>query len=54
MTMAGFTEFDIFRSHQIREGKLTREQAYEIDERRKQTPFQINRMVWTSNRFRHE
>jgi hypothetical protein len=30
MTMAGFTEFDIFRSHQIREGKLTREQAYEI------------------------
>ena len=30
MTMAGFTEFDIFRSHQIREGKLTREQAFEI------------------------
>ena len=30
LTMAGFTEFDIFRSHQIREGKLTREQAYEI------------------------
>ncbi|MCW3995873.1 MAG: hypothetical protein NWE98_06960 [Candidatus Bathyarchaeota archaeon] len=30
MTMAGFTEFDIFRSHQIREGKLTREEAYEI------------------------
>ena len=30
MTMAGFTEFDIFRSHQIREGKLTRDQAYEI------------------------
>ncbi len=30
MTMAGFSEFDIFRSHQIREGKLTREQAYEI------------------------
>jgi len=30
MTMAGFTEFDIFRSHQIREGKLTREQAYKI------------------------
>jgi len=30
MTMAGFTEFDIFRSHQIREGKLTREQEYEI------------------------
>jgi glutamine---fructose-6-phosphate transaminase (isomerizing) len=29
LTMAGFTEFDIFRSHQIREGKLTREQAYE-------------------------
>ncbi len=30
LTMAGFTEFDIFRSHQIREGKLTREQAFEI------------------------
>jgi glutamine---fructose-6-phosphate transaminase (isomerizing) len=30
MTMAGFTEFDLFRSHQIREGKLTRAQAYEI------------------------
>jgi hypothetical protein len=30
MTMAGFTEFDIFRSHQIREGKLTREQAFSI------------------------
>ncbi len=30
LTMAGFTEFDIFRSHQIREGKLTREQAYRI------------------------
>jgi glucosamine--fructose-6-phosphate aminotransferase (isomerizing) len=30
LTMAGFTEFDIFRSHQIREGKLTRTQAYEI------------------------
>jgi glutamine---fructose-6-phosphate transaminase (isomerizing) len=30
LIMAGFTEFDIFRSHQIREGKLTREKAYEI------------------------
>jgi glucosamine--fructose-6-phosphate aminotransferase (isomerizing) len=30
MTMAGFTEFDIFRSHQIREGKLTRSEAYQI------------------------
>lgn len=30
LTMAGFTEFDIFRSHQIREGKLTREQAFDI------------------------
>jgi len=30
LTMAGFTESDIFRSHQIREGKLTRDQAYEI------------------------
>ncbi len=30
MTMAGFTEFDIFRSHQIREGKLAKKDAYEI------------------------
>jgi glutamine---fructose-6-phosphate transaminase (isomerizing) len=30
LDMAGFTEFDIFRSHQIREGKLTREDAFEI------------------------
>lgn len=30
LSMAGFTEFDIFRSHQIREGKLTREEAYKI------------------------
>jgi glutamine---fructose-6-phosphate transaminase (isomerizing) len=30
LTMAGFTEFDIFRSHQIREGKLNREEAYAI------------------------
>ena len=30
LTMAGFTEFDIFRSHQIREGKLNREEAYEL------------------------
>jgi glutamine---fructose-6-phosphate transaminase (isomerizing) len=30
LTMAGFTESDIFRSHQIREGKLTRAQAYEL------------------------
>ncbi len=30
LTMAGFTEFDIFRSHQIREGKLSREDAFKI------------------------
>jgi hypothetical protein len=30
MTMAGFTEFDIFRSHQIREGKLAREEGYKL------------------------
>ena len=30
LTLAGFTEFDIFRSHQIREGKLSREEAFEI------------------------
>lgn len=30
LTMAGFTEFDIFRSHQVREGKLSREEAYEL------------------------
>jgi glutamine---fructose-6-phosphate transaminase (isomerizing) len=28
LAIAGFTEFDIFRSHQIREGKLGREEAY--------------------------
>jgi hypothetical protein len=30
MAMAGFTEFDIFRSHQIREGKLSREEAFKL------------------------
>jgi len=30
LTMAGFTEFDNFRSYQIREGKLTREQALKM------------------------
>lgn len=30
MAMAGFTEFDDFRSFQIREGKLTREEAYAL------------------------
>lgn len=30
LTMAGFTEFDNFRSYQIREGKLTREEAFEL------------------------
>jgi glucosamine--fructose-6-phosphate aminotransferase (isomerizing) len=30
LSMAGFTEFDIFRSHQIREGKLSREDGYAI------------------------
>ena len=31
-TMAGFTEFDTFRSNQIREGHLTRQQALELVE----------------------
>ena len=30
MTMAGFTEFDTIRSFQIREGKLSREEAYNL------------------------
>jgi hypothetical protein len=30
LTLAGFTEFDIFRSHQIREGKLNRDEAYNL------------------------
>jgi hypothetical protein len=30
LSRAGFTEFDNFRSHQIREGKLTREEAFEL------------------------
>jgi hypothetical protein len=29
-TMAGFTEYDTFRSNQIREGQITREQALEL------------------------
>jgi hypothetical protein len=29
-TMAGFTEFDTFRSNQIREGDLTRDEALEL------------------------
>jgi glucosamine--fructose-6-phosphate aminotransferase (isomerizing) len=30
LAIAGFTEFDTFRSHQIREGKLTREEALKL------------------------
>ncbi len=30
MTMSGMSEFDDFRSFQIRDGKLTREKAMEI------------------------
>lgn len=30
LTMAGFTEFDVIRSQQVREGKLTREEAYDL------------------------
>jgi hypothetical protein len=30
MALAGFSEFDDFRSFQIREGKMTREEAYEL------------------------
>ena len=30
--MVGFTEFDTFRSNQIREGSLSREQALELVE----------------------
>lgn len=30
LTMAGFTEFDNFRSYQIREGKITRDEAMEM------------------------
>lgn len=30
LTMAGFTEFDNFRSYQIREGKITRDRAMEL------------------------
>ncbi len=40
MTMAGFTEFDIFRSHQIREGKLTREKAFELIKEENRPRFQ--------------
>ncbi len=30
MTMAGFTEFDVIRSYQVREGKLSREEAFDL------------------------
>ncbi|HUK84843.1 MAG TPA: hypothetical protein VLU95_03170, partial [Candidatus Acidoferrum sp.] len=40
LAMAGFTEFDIFRSHQIREGKLTREEAFKIVKEENHPRFQ--------------
>jgi hypothetical protein len=40
LTMAGFTEFDNFRSYQIREGKLTREKAMEMIKEENQPRFE--------------
>jgi len=57
LSMAGFTEFDDFRSYQIREGKLTREEAYElikeenkprfeaIEDYAKKVGFDVNRAI---------
>ncbi|WP_321507975.1 hypothetical protein [uncultured Methanoregula sp.] len=38
-TMAGFTEFDLFRCQQVREGKLTRDEALEIVKTENQPRF---------------
>ncbi len=40
LTMAGFTEFDNFRSFQIREGKLSREKALEMIEEENKPRFE--------------
>jgi hypothetical protein len=38
--MAGFTEFDTIRSQQIREGKLTREEALEMTKQENKPRFE--------------
>lgn len=57
LSMAGFTEFDDFRSYQIKEGKLRREEAYEmikeenkprfeaIEDYAKKVGFDVNRAI---------
>lgn len=40
MTMAGFTEYDMIRSHQIREGKLSRKEALGIVKEENKPRFQ--------------
>jgi glucosamine--fructose-6-phosphate aminotransferase (isomerizing) len=40
LTMAGFTEFDNFRSYQIREGKLTRDEALVLIKEENQPRFE--------------
>ncbi|MCJ7635642.1 hypothetical protein MUP77_25030 [Candidatus Bathyarchaeota archaeon] len=61
LTMAGFTEHDAFRSHQIREGKLSREEAYKITKEENKPRFKaiewyaqavnidVNRVINTIN-----
>lgn len=40
MTMSGFTEFDLIRSHQIRDGQLTRSEALKIIQEENKPRFQ--------------
>ena len=61
LTMAGFTEFDVIRSYQVREGKLTREEAFELVQQENKPRFasiewyagavgiDVNRLITTIN-----
>ena len=61
LTMAGFTEFDVIRSQQVREGKLTREEAFELVQQENKPRFKsiewyadavkidVNRLITTIN-----
>jgi glucosamine--fructose-6-phosphate aminotransferase (isomerizing) len=59
--MAGFTEFDVIRSHQVREGKLTRKEAFDLVQQENKPRFvsiewysgavgiDVNRLITTIN-----
>jgi hypothetical protein len=47
LVMAGFTEFDNFRSYQIREGKMTRDHAMKLIE--KENKPRIEMIEWYTN-----